>query len=213
MIGGLLVLTAPSGTGKTSVARALVAGPDPYRFSVSATTRPARGNEVNGRDYHFISDVEFDRLVAENQFLEWAHVHGNRYGTLVSEVDRIAAERSFAVLDIDVQGAIQVRERAPDAILVFLLPPSGAVLVERLAGRGTDQEAEVRARLSTAQSELEFAEHFDYCVVNMELAETVDVVGRIVEAEGHRVGRLEDLGATIARLKTEIEEGAQALAL
>lgn len=213
MTGGLLVLSAPSGTGKTSVARALVAGPGPYRFSVSATTRPARGREVDGRDYHFVSEADFDTLVTEDRLLEWAHVHGNRYGTLRAEVDRIAAERSFAVLDIDVQGALQVRERVSDAVLVFLLPPTGAALVERLAKRGTDQEEEVRARLSTARAELEYAEHFDYCVVNTVLAETVDVVGRIAEAEGHRVSRTENLSGTITRLKTEIEEGARELAL
>jgi len=213
MKGGLLVLSAPSGTGKTTVARALVEGPGPYRFSVSATTRRPRPGEVDGRDYHFVSEAEFKRMVAQDELLEWAHVHGSNYGTLVAEVDRIARAHSFAILDIDIQGAIQVRERVPDAILVFLLPPSGAALVERLAKRGTDQEAEVRARLETALDELDSAEHFDYCLVNRVLAETVDAVGRIAQAEGHRVSRLDDLGGTIGRLKREIEESARHAAL
>ena len=207
------MIAAPSGTGKTTVAQALVKGPGPYRFSVSATTREARGTEVDGRHYHFVSEAELDGLVAESQLLEWANVHGSRYGTLVSEVDRIVEAHSFAVLDIDVQGAMQVRERVPGAILVFLLPPSGAELVRRLGQRGTDHEDEVRARLATALGELEYAEHFDYCVVNTELAQTVDVVDRIAESEGYRVSRIAGLGATITRLKTEIEEGARELTL
>lgn len=209
MKGGLLVLAAPSGTGKTTVARALVEGPGQFQFSVSATTRPARGQEVDGVDYHFVSDPEFDRLVADDELLEWANVHGRRYGTLRSEVDRIARELSFAVLDIDVQGALQVKERAPSAVLVFLLPPSGTELVARLTRRGTDDEAEVKRRLAAAIEELGYAEQFDYSVVNTSVPDTVATVRRIVESETHRVERTERFVRQLRDLKAEIEEAAQ----
>ncbi len=208
MTGGILVLSAPSGTGKTSVARTLVEGPG-FEFSVSATTRAPRGGEVDGREYHFVTEPEFDRLVADGALLEWAVVHGRRYGTLASEVDRIVARRSFALLDIDVQGALQVRERAPDAVLVFLLPPSGAELAARLSGRGTDGDDEIRRRLRNALEELDRAEQFDYSVVNRDLSESVELVRLIASAEGRRIERDAGFADTIARLKSEIEDVAR----
>ena len=208
MTGGILVLAAPSGTGKTTVARALVEGSERFRFSVSATTRPPRGDEVDGREYHFVDDAAFDALVEEGRLLEWAHVHGRRYGTPVAEVDRIVEAHSFAVLDIDVQGALQVRERAPGAVLVFLLPPSGSELVSRLTRRGTDRREEVGRRLVTAAEELDRAEQFDYCVVNREVADTVATVTAIAEAESRRSHRIAGLSETIEGLKREIAEAA-----
>ncbi len=209
MSGGILVLSAPSGTGKTSVARALVRESPAFEFSVSATTRSPRGEEVHGVDYHFVTDDEFDRLVGERALLEWASVHGRRYGSLVSEVDRIVSSGSFAVLDIDVQGALQVRERAPEALLVFLLPPSGAELAARLRGRGTDQADQIRRRLETALEELDRAEQFDYSVVNRDLSESVEAVRRIAEADGRSIRRDARFADTIARLKSEIEDVAR----
>ena len=130
----LLVLSSPSGGGKSTIARKLVQGRNDVAFSVSATTRPMRPGEADGKDYYFLSDEEFDQRLESDGFLEWATYGGRRYGTLVSEVQRIFEEGSHAILDIEIEGARQVRQKFPDAVTVFLLPPSGAELANS-AGR------------------------------------------------------------------------------
>lgn len=208
----VLVLAAPSGTGKTTVARELVGcEPDRFRFSVSATTRAPRGEERDGVDYHFVDTEVFERMITEGALLEWAVVHGRRYGTPWAEVSRPSLPGGadpITVLDIDVQGALQVRDRVESAILVFLLPPNGAVLVDRLRGRGTDDTAEIERRMAGALDELDEAEKFDFVLVNDQLEETVATVKAIARAHGVRVTDPQAVRRQTKNLKAEIREAA-----
>jgi len=178
-----LVLSAPSGTGKTTLAHRLVDGPGPYTFSVSVTTRPPRGAETDGIDYHFVDRDAFVGMVRRGALVEWAEVHGRLYGTPRDELDEAAERGLHAVLDIDVQGARQVRERVPDARLVFVLPPSVDALVERLGGRGTEEATEMERRLRGAIEELDAVEVFDHVVVNDDLDRCLAEVDRLVRGE------------------------------
>ena len=166
----LVVLAGPTAVGKGTVAAAIRAGHPDVWISVSATTRPPRPGEVDGVHYHFVSDAAFDEMVASGELLEWAVVHGAaRYGTPRGPVeDTLAAGRS-ALLEIDLQGARQVRDTMPEALFVFLKPPSWDELVRRLVGRGTESEDERRRRLDTAVAELEAESEFDVTIVNHEV--------------------------------------------
>lgn len=169
--GMLLVLSAPSGAGKTTLARRLVEREPDARFSVSATTRAPRGRERDGVDYHFLSPARFDELAARGAFAEWAEVHGHRYGTLRATVDEALAAGRIAVFDIDVQGGEAIRARWPErAVSVFLLPPSMAELERRLRGRSTDSDEAIRARLAAARAEVSRgAARYRYLLVNDDL--------------------------------------------
>lgn len=201
-----MVLAAPSGTGKTTIAHALVEGSDAFTFSVSATTRPPREGEEDGVDYLFVSDERFDAMVRAGEMAEWAVVHGHRYGTPTANLEAAAERGEHVVLDIDVQGAKQIRESVPEAVLIFIFPPSAETLAERLAGRGTEAREETRRRLVAGRGELEEARNFDYIVVNEELDTAVDEVREIARAEGRRPERTTDLGAEIRRLQDEIDD-------
>ncbi len=181
----VVVLAAPSGGGKTTIARALEARwPERYGFSVSATTRPPRPGERNGADYFFLSKDEFHRRQAAGEFLEWAEYAGELYGTLKAEVDRVLAAGRNVLLDIEVQGARQVRKRYPPPAsrAVFILPPSATELLRRLKGRRTESSSEMAKRLETAIRELRQAEAFDHVVVNDDLDTAVATVHELVEA-------------------------------
>ncbi len=204
-----VVIAAPSGTGKTTIARALVASDGSFRFSVSATTRAPRPGERPGVDYHFVSRPEFEAMVAGGDFAEWAEVHGELYGTPHRELDRAAERAVHAVLDIDVQGARQIRTAVPDAVLVFLVPPSGKVLLSRLQERGTEDPDEVRTRLTTALEELNAAQEFDYVVVNDELERAVADVRSIARAERLRVTRTEGLPDIVQEIRAAIARHGQ----
>ena len=180
----VVVLAAPSGGGKTTIARSLVARwPERYGFSVSATTRPPRPGERNGEDYFFLSKNEFRRRQAAGEFLEWAEYAGELYGTLKAEVDRVLAAGRNVLLDIEVQGARQVRQRyqPPVSRAVFILPTSATELRRRLKGRRTERPSEMAKRLETAIRELRQAEAFDHVVVNDDLDTAVATVHTLVE--------------------------------
>jgi guanylate kinase len=163
------VVAAPSGTGKTTVCRSVVARDERISFSVSHTTRRRRDGEVDGRDYCFVDESEFRRLVGEGAFLEWAEYNAHLYGTSWEAIDRGLAGGRDVLLEIEVQGARQVRARRADARLIFLLPPSMQELERRLQGRGTDSQDEIRRRLAVANRELEAIGDFDYAVTNDDL--------------------------------------------
>ena len=201
-----VVLAAPSGTGKTTIARSLVEGSDEFVFSLSATTRLPRDEEVNGVDYHFVSEADFQAMVDAEEFLEWATVHGHRYGT-TREAFRSSVEVGCnLVLDVDVQGALQVRARVPEAVLIFIAPPTADMLSERLRGRATESDDAVMRRLSNAQGELDKVEYFDYIVVNEKIERAVDEVRAIVLAESCRTTQAIDLSNMIRQLQGQIEE-------
>lgn len=199
-----VILSAPSGGGKTTVARMLGQRRDDIAFSVSATTRAPRSNEQDGRDYWFVDGDEFRRMAAAGDLVEWAEVHGNLYGTPRRNLDQAVAERRYLILDIDIQGARQVRERVPEAVLIFILPPSGGVLADRLLGRGSEDPEAMRRRLSNAGDEIEAAAEFDYVITNEDLATTVDAVETILAAESHRASRIPGLDGEIRRLRGEV---------
>ena len=178
----LTVLSGPSGVGKgTVVAEVRRRHPEVW-VSVSVTTRARRDGEVDGVHYHFVEDAEFDRLIAEDGLLEWAEYAGNRYGTPVAPVRERLAAGAPALLEIELQGARQVRDRAPEAQLVFLAPPSWAALVDRLAGRGSEAPAVQERRLALAQAELDAAGEFDRVVVNDDVARAADELVSLLAA-------------------------------
>lgn len=178
-----MVVAAPSGTGKTTVCRRVVERDGRIVFSVSHTTRPRRPGERDGVDYHFVDADEFQRLIDAGAFLEWAAYNQHRYGTSFSSIDAPLRSGRDVLLEIEVQGARQVRERRKDARLVFLLPPSIAALRERLAGRGTDDAEEVERRLRAAKGEIAAVRDFDYAVTNDDLDTCVADVLAVLDAE------------------------------
>ncbi len=196
----LLVLSAPSGGGKTTIARALLAAREDVGFSVSATTRKPRDGERDGIDYYFLSRDAFDRRVAAGEFLEWAEYGVEQYGTLRSEVDRVLESGKHVVLDIEVQGTQQVRERCQNLVSVFIIPPSAAELVERLGGRNTEHPEEIVRRLRRAVDELTEAPTYDYIVVNSDRTQAVAEVAAILDAEARRPARLDRLETTMQML-------------
>ena len=201
-----VVLAATSGTGKTTLARRLVEGPGSYGFSISATTRPARPGERDGVDYHFLARPVFEERIAAGEFVEWATVHDHLYGTLRSELETQGARGRHVVLDIDVQGARQIRETVPEATLIFVLPPSVDIMMARLTRRGTESREVVARRLRTAVDELAAVHEFDHVVVNDELDECVTTIRGIVEEGSEAPESIVDLEALrhgIGRLLAE----------
>lgn len=203
-----VILSAPSGGGKTTIARALLGRRSDVGYSVSCTTRQPRPNEVDGRDYYFLTRNTFLARRASGDFAESAEVHGNLYGTLRSEIARVLDGGRHVVMDIDVQGARQLRTAFPRSVTVFVLPPSGQVLLDRLRSRQTESPAELVARLHSALSELRAVEEYEYVVVNDDLDQAVLRVNAVLDAEvvsRERVaGMRHQVEALIGRLETEI---------
>jgi guanylate kinase len=195
--GHVFVIAAPSGTGKTTICRRILAADPRLRLSVSHTTRAPRAGERDGVDYHFVSEEAFRALADADGFLEHAEYGGNVYGTSWQAIDAPLAEGLDVVLEIEVQGAAQVRERRPEACLIFLLPPSLAVLEQRLRGRGTDDEAAIQRRMALVDRELAAARLFDFAIVNDDLDRAVDEVLEVMRAV--RAGRGESLRAVHGR--------------
>ena len=182
-MAGVVVITGPSGVGKGTLIRGLRRQLPELELSVSATTRQPRPGEQDGVDYHFLTPAEFDRRIAAGDFLEHASYSGNRYGTLRSEVEREWAQGHPVVLEIELQGARQVREAMPDAIAVFIAPPSREALRARLIGRGTDTPDQVDARMQTAERELEAQSEFPHVIVNDRLERATDELATVVRGE------------------------------
>ena len=185
----LVVLSSPSGAGKTTLAERLLARRSDVGRAISATTRVPRTGEVDGRDYHFLTPAEFGRREQAGEFLESATYGGQRYGTLRSEVERLFRAGRHVLLVIEVAGARQVRQQFPAATLVFVLPPSGEALVSRLAARQTEAPEDLQRRLGIATEELREVGSYDYVVVNDELERAVQELGAILDAESRKVVR------------------------
>jgi guanylate kinase len=196
--GQLFIVSAPSGTGKTTVVERLVQCLPGLRMSRSYTSRPARIGEQDGVDYNFITRQQFEMMVREGRFLEWADVFGNYYGTAAADTEALLARGEDVVLVIDVQGARQVRSRGIETIGIFVLPPSAAVLEQRLRGRSKDSEEQVRRRLEVASVEVDEYAQYEYVVINDDIETAVGRLQAIVGAERARVKRMrEDAEAII----------------
>jgi len=183
----LFVLSAPSGSGKTTIAHSILQQFPSLRFSVSATTRPRRPREVEGNDYFFLSREEFERRIAGDELVEWEEIYGNLYGTLKSQAETALGEDSHMLFDIDVKGALAIKSLYGDtAVLVFIQPPSLHVLRERLVRRGTDNEDTIEKRMQRASWELDQAAAFDHLVVNDDLARSIPAVARIISSYMHK---------------------------
>ncbi len=204
-----IILSAPSGAGKTTIARRLLERRTDLGYSVSCTTRPPREGEVDGRDYHFLTDAEFVARRERGDFAEWAGVHGKSYGTLKSEVQRVLGGGQHVVMDIDVQGAALFADAFPASVLVFILPPSAEVLLERLTGRQSEDRRTMVTRLQSAREELRQVGHYHYVVVNDELEHAIATVSSIIDAEVVRHDRVAQLEGQVAHLVAELERSIQ----
>ncbi len=189
----ILVISAPSGTGKSTVCARLRQQNPEVGVSISHTTRTPRGAEQDGIEYYFIDDAVFDRMVASNEFLEWASVHGKRYGSSLAEVRRFQAQGKDVLFDIDVQGGKQIKQRISDALLIFLLPPSIDILIKRLTGRGTETHKAIHKRMTTALAELEAGRAYDFHVINDDLDQAVAAINSIRRGASTRPVRQEAL--------------------
>jgi guanylate kinase len=186
MRGKLIVISAPSGSGKTTIAKAVMKKYPAMLFSVSATTRPRRPNETEGKDYFFLSNDEFKARVDRGELVEWEEIYGNYYGTLKSEVDRALSQGQVMLFDVDVKGALSIKTMyGYDAVLIFIKPPSFEVLKERLTNRQTEDEAALKRRLERVAMELRQADQFDFQVVNDDLATAIDKVEKIIASHSN----------------------------
>ncbi|OGP22307.1 MAG: guanylate kinase [Deltaproteobacteria bacterium GWA2_57_13] len=187
--GIIYILSAPSGAGKTTLIKKLLAIFPEIRLIVSYTTRSRRAGESSGRDYHFVTEREFASIRSRGGFAEWAQVHGSFYGTPRLPLEQSIRRGRDALLDIDVQGAKKIKKQYPRAVSIFILPPSWRELARRLALRGTDRQASIRRRLDNARREIRQLMRYDYIVINREVQEALKSLGAIVVAERHRVSR------------------------
>lgn len=197
----LLILSSPSGAGKTTLTHLLEQKFPELTFSVSHTTRRPRPTEKDGRDYHFVDRDEFEKMVRSHAFLEWAEVHGNLYGTSMHEIDKARANPTCAgmIFDIDYQGARQIRAKIPDVVSAFILPPTMAELERRLRGRGADAEDVVQKRFAAARREIDHYAFFDYLIVNEVLERAFDELSSVIVAERARRTRRAALAEALLR--------------
>jgi guanylate kinase len=188
----IFIVSAPSGSGKSTLVSRLLARDPGLMFSISYTTRKPRGKEVNDQDYHFVSSEAFQAMIANNEFLEWAQVFGNYYGTHKGILEAARQQGRDLVLDIDVQGARQLKRQIPEAVTVFILAPSRQILEQRLRARGEDREDVIERRLREAAEEISRYEDYDYVLINRDLDRSDAVMSAIVGAERVRRTRIED---------------------
>jgi len=199
----VIILSSPSGGGKNTIANALLAARDDVVYSVSATTRAPRRGERDGIDYHFVTQAEFENRRAKGDMLESAEYSGHLYGTLRSEIDRVLASGRHALLDIEVEGARQLRERRSDVVSIFILPPSAEALVERLGGRKSDSAKQVVGRIRRAIDEFDEVRHYDHVVVNDDLDVCVAEVSAIIDGDATSLRTVDDLEKRL----TDLREG------
>ena len=200
-----IILSSPSGGGKTTIAHKLLVVRRDVGYSVSCTTRPPREGEVQGRDYHFLSAKEFKSGQKAGKFAESAEVHGHLYGTLRAEVERVLSSGKHVIMDIDVQGARQFAAAFPGSVLIFILPPSAEVLIARLEARGTEDPKSLIRRFRSAKDELKAIDLYQYVVVNDEVDSAVAAISSIIEAEGLARSRDRALDARVKALMTGIQ--------
>jgi guanylate kinase len=200
-----IILSSPSGGGKTTIAQKLLAARPDVGYSVSCTTRPPRDGEVEGRDYHFLSAKDFKRGQQAGKFAESAEVHGHLYGTLRAEVERVLSSGKHVIMDIDVQGSRQFAAAFTDSVLIFILPPSAEALIARLEGRGTEESKSLIRRFRSAIDELKAIDLYEYVVVNDEVDSAVAAISSIIEAEGLKRSRDGALEAQVRDLMTGIQ--------
>lgn len=189
--GILIILTSPSGAGKSTILEEMRKRDGSIEYSVSVTSRPPRRGEVDGQHYHFVSDEEFKKLIEKDVFYEWAIVHNNYYGTRKDVVEDKVEKGIDIIFDIDVQGALNVKKQSKEAVLIFITTPSMKILEERLRNRKTDSDEVIDNRLREARNELEKMPYFDYIVINDKLEDTIEKVWSIIVAERHKVKRLD----------------------
>jgi guanylate kinase len=189
--GLLIVVSGPSGVGKNTIISNLFNCLPALKYSISATTRAPRQNEINGQHYFFLTDSEFNKRIAAGDFLEWAKVYQHYYGTPRSYVEKVLAGGNDLVLDIDVQGAAQIKRALPEAVLIFLAPPSLVELKQRLTGRKTESESEIMLRLQNIENELQALPEYDYFIVNHEIDLTCRKIECIIQSERMKVSRQE----------------------
>jgi guanylate kinase len=200
-----IILSSPSGGGKTTIAQQLLVARQDVGYSVSATTRPPREGEVDGRDYHFRSLKDFKRGQAAGEFAESAEVHGHLYGTLRAEVERVLASGKHVIMDIDVQGTRQFAAAFPDSVLIFILPPSAEALIERLEARGTEDLKSLIRRFRSAKDELKAIDLYQYVVVNDEVDSAVAAISGIIDSEMLKRSRDAALDAQVSNLMAGIQ--------
>jgi guanylate kinase len=187
-----VVISAPSGSGKTTIINELMSSDPRFEFSVSTTTREKRNGEEEGKDYHYIKPEEFENMIEHGEFLEWAIVHGNYYGTLKKEIDRISDTGNIPIFDVDVQGGLSLKKKLDDAVFIFIIPPSRTALKERLIQRKTDHKDIIELRLRNAEEELKSYQIYDYIVVNDDLDGALERLKSIIAAEFCRLDRMKN---------------------
>ena len=201
-----IILSSPSGAGKTTIAKALLGSRADLGYSVSCTTRPARAGEVEGKDYYFLDRSEFITRMEQGAFAESAEVHGNLYGTLKAEIQRVLGTGRHVMMDVDIQGATLLRRSFPSVVTIFILPPSGEVMLDRLRKRKTETKDAIVRRLESALQELQAIEDYEYVVVNDVLEESVRRVSAIIDAEVVSRERVEGLRESVATLIRRLED-------
>jgi guanylate kinase len=204
--GVLIIISGFSGAGKGTLVKALVEKYD-YKLSISATTRAPRPGEVHGKEYFFLTREEFESMIEDNRLIEWAEYVGNYYGTPKAYVEEQLEKGNHVILEIEIQGALKVKEQCPEAVLLFVTPPSAKVLKERLVGRGTESMDTINKRLSRAAKEAEYMSAYDYIIVNDELEACVEKTNAIIESETDRTLYRQDLIEELTKELKEFQEG------